>query len=181
VVTHTRLESQVPDDTARHLRQLAALLAYPGFDALAAVRGLRAVAGWPSAAALDELIALPLERWQAEHTRLFVNGYPSTPCFPFVADERGSAAALQDLYCRAGLFAAPELAGYLGTLLECAAYLLDARTLPEPPDPAVLVTLRDDYLTAWLPRFGAALQTHAALTLYRELGAALTAVPDRLR
>lgn len=162
---------------ARRLRQWAALLAYPEGEALAAVRELRTVADWPSSAALAELAALPLERWQAEYTRLFINGYPTTPCPPFATAHWGPGVAeeLQALYHRAGLHAPPEWADYLGTLLDCAAYLLEVA-----PQAAVLAELRDDYLAVWLPRFAAALQTHAALQLYRELGAVLGEVPAEL-
>lgn len=167
-----------PGRSPRLLRQLAAVLAQPEPDALAALHEQRPDLAWLSAAALDELNALPLEHWQAEHTRLFINGYPRTPCPPFESAYRqgqmgGTAGAdLQSLYHALGLEADPALADYLGTLLECAAYLAE-----QPAGHCRLEQiLWQDHLLHWLPRFAADLQAQAGLLLYRELGVALAGV-----
>jgi TorA maturation chaperone TorD len=64
------------------LRILASLLGAPDMDAKEAVQELAAHYDWLRPAA-DELEILPLGEWQAEHTRLFISGYPTTPCPPF--------------------------------------------------------------------------------------------------
>ncbi|AGA89777.1 hypothetical protein Thimo_0949 [Thioflavicoccus mobilis 8321] len=62
------------------LRRLAGLLAQPADDALDLLRDWLPAAPW-LAQAIAELAALPLAEWQGEHTRLFINGYPKTPCW----------------------------------------------------------------------------------------------------
>jgi hypothetical protein len=65
----------------RQLYILSALLAFPEDDALDALRDLLPVAPWLSPA-IEDLAPRTLEQWQGEHTRLFLSGYPKTPCPP---------------------------------------------------------------------------------------------------
>lgn len=177
---------------AEQLRLLAALIAQPADDALDALRDLLPEAPWLGPA-IDELAALPLEHWQAEHTRLFVNGYPKTPCPPFEGAYRegqmgGTAREeLIRLYRRGGLEASGAPADYLGTLLEFAGHLADQLgpaaeaqagqsrrpELTEDAAAALLIALWDEHLRQWLPALARDLQEHARLTLYRSLGAQL--------
>ncbi len=167
------------------LRLLAALLAQPEDDALDALRDQLGTAPW-LAPAIAELEALPLTEWQGEHTRLFVNGYPRTPCPPFESAYRhgqmgGSAREeLSGLYARAGLRATGAPPDYLGTLLEYAAFLTEQCTQPAGPTEArtgedppgnLLAALWEEHLSTWLPRFASDLRDAAALELYRILGA----------
>ena len=69
-------------DRIDELRVLSMLLGAPDGDAREAVADLARQFPWLDAATA-QLRKLPLEEWQAEHTRLFVNGFPSTPCPPF--------------------------------------------------------------------------------------------------
>ena len=69
------------ESTSQELRMLAALLAHPESDALEALKDMLPAAPW-LAEAIAELARIPLEHWQAEHTRLFVSGYPKTACPP---------------------------------------------------------------------------------------------------
>ena len=160
----------------QHLRILSALLAMPEADALEVLRDLLPQAVW-LAGALAELEQMPLEHWQAEHTRLFVNGYPKTLCPPFESAYRegimgGTAVGtLAALYGRAGLQATEAPADYLGTLLECAAFLTEQGDQGE-----LLSKLWNDHLNRWVPRFARDLQTHSDLALYRELGAQLARI-----
>lgn len=163
--------------TPAHLRRLAILLAMPEADARDTLHALIPVEPWLTAA-LAELNTLPLERWQAEHTRLFVNGYPKTPCPPFESAYRqgnlgGSTTAdLQGLYQRAGLHATEAPADYLGTQLEFAAYLLDASQGDTSADCLVATLTAElwaEHLCRWLPRFAQDLHAQAELTLYRAL------------
>jgi putative dimethyl sulfoxide reductase chaperone len=152
---------------------LAALLGFPDDDALGALRDLLPVAPWLSPP-LQELEKTPLEHWQGEHTRLFLSGYPKTPCPPFESAYRqgqmgGTAASdLEALYSRAGLKATAAPADYLGTLLECLALLTERGDMGP-----VLEELWEAHLQRWLPRFSQDLQAHSELGLYRELGVRL--------
>jgi TorA maturation chaperone TorD len=157
------------------LRAVAALLGVPDGDAREAVADLARRFPWLDPAA-RELQTLPLEQWQAEHTRLFVTGFPVTPCPPFESAYRegrlfGAAVdELEDFYARLGRVSIGAPADYLGTLLECAAWL--------EADPDSRPVYRDElwrgHLAHWLPRFCADLDRHSRLRLYR-------AVADWLR
>ncbi len=163
----------------RQLYILSALLAFPEDDALDALRDMLPVAPWLSPA-IEELAHRPLEHWQGEHTRLFLSGYPKTPCPPFESAYRqgqmgGTAAGdLESLYRRAGLGARLAPADYLGTLLECLA-LLEERGDAE----GIIGELWGAHLDRWLPRFARDLQLHGEFELYRLLGARLAGLCGR--
>lgn len=154
---------------SNHLRILAALLAMPEADALDALRDMRPQAPWLEFS-LPELERIPLEHWQAEHTRLFISAYPKLPCPPYESAYRQgtmvgiSARELADLYRRAGLQAMDVLPDYLGTMLECVAYL------KETGRDDLLRELTEEHLALWVPRFASDLVDHARLDLYRALG-----------
>lgn len=158
---------------SRQLRILALLLAHPGEESLAALEEMAREEPW-LAPALDELEKLPLETWQAEHTRLFLNGWPRTPAPPFESAWRsgqldGSACEeLEQLYRSAGLSATGAPADYLGTQLEFSAWLL------EQGDPGNLVpVLWEEHLAQWLPGFCEKLEAASDLQLYALLAAEL--------
>lgn len=158
-----------PSTDPSQLRILAALLAMPEDDALDALRDMRPQAPWLEPC-LPELERIPLEHWQTEHTRLFISAYPRLPCPPYESAYRQgtmggiSARELADLYRRAGLQAVDVPADYLGTLLECAAYL------KETGRDDLLRELTEEHLAFWVPRFARDLTDHAGLDLYRALG-----------
>jgi TorA maturation chaperone TorD len=160
----------------RELRILAALLAQPEDDALDALRDLLTQAPW-LAVGVAELERTPLEHWQAEHTRLFINGWPRTPCPPFESAYRQgemggtSVGDLGDLYRRAGLQATEAPPDYLGTLLECAAWLAG-----QPDGGPLLQELEEAHIDRWVPRFAQDLRANAGLILYRTLGERLAAL-----
>ncbi len=159
----------LPSTDPNQLRILAALLAMPEADALDALRDMRPQAPWLEFS-LPELERIPLEHWQAEHTRLFISAYPKLPCPPYESAYRQgtmvgiSARELADLYHRAGLQAVDVLPDYLGTLLECAAYF------KETGRDDLLRELTEEHLALWLPRFARDLVDHAGLDFYRTLG-----------
>jgi TorA maturation chaperone TorD len=144
----------------------------PEDDAIDALQDMQPYAPW-IADCLPEMERLPLDHWQAEHTRLFINGYPKTPCPPFQSAYRqgnmgGTAASdLEGLYKRAGLQPADVRADYLGTMLECAAYLQDRGMQ------GLLNELVNEHLERWVPRFARDLAENAELGLYHELGVRL--------
>jgi len=160
-------------EDSNQLRILAALLAMPADDARDALGDMRQGAPWLEAS-LPELERTPLDRWQAEYTRLFLSGYPKTPCPPFESAYRQgtmggtSARDMEGLYRRAGLRSSEAPADYLGTMLECAAYL------QEQGMDDLLRELKEEHLERWLPRFSRDLSNNAKLELYRELGVQLS-------
>jgi TorA maturation chaperone TorD len=156
------------DIQSTELNILASLLGNPDMDAKEAVRDLADHYEW-LAPAVEELDKLSLEEWQAEHARLFITGYPTTPCPPFESAYlqgrmRGHAVdALVDLYHRIGMASTGAPADYLGTLLECAAYLKS-----EPKAASIFWSeLWSGHLGRWAPKFCRDLKRHARLKLYR--------------
>lgn len=151
------------------LRTLATLLAMPEADAIDALRDMHDQAPWLESS-LPELEQLPLEHWQAEYTRLFITAYPKIPCPPYGSAYRQGtmggtvARELVQLYRRAGLQPTDIPSDYLGTMLECAAYLQDQGM------EALLEELVDGHMKPWVPRFARDLQNQTRLDLYRVLG-----------
>jgi TorA maturation chaperone TorD len=158
--------------TPEQLRLLATLLATPADDALAALHEL-ATGDLELQEACAELTPLPLDRWQGEHTRLFVSAFPKVPCPPFESAYRhgqmdGKATLeLETLYRRIGLESKEIPADYLGVILECAAWLMEQ---PEETAAGYLNELWQQHLALWLPQFSADLQRESELRLYRLLG-----------
>lgn len=159
--------------SARLLQLAAMLLGRPDENSLPTLRELATEHAWLQPP-VDELMDLPLQEWQGEHTRLFINGYPKTPCAPFESIYRHGRMAgpacdeLVQLYAEAGVSVTEGLqADYLGVMLEFAALLLERRT----PDADIqLKSLRDKHLSGWLPEFSERLQQETRIKLYRSLG-----------
>lgn len=159
--------------TAQVLRLSALLLGMPDEHSLETLRELAAEHDWLQSPA-DELREVALQEWQAEHTRLFINGFPKTPCAPFESIHRhgrmeGPACdELYQLYADAGVSVSGDLpADYLGTMLEFAALLIERGT---PDAKLQLETLLDRHLTGWLPQFSERLRQETRFKLYRRLG-----------
>lgn len=164
-----------------HLRLLAVLLAAPEEGSLALVEELAQAHDWLRAPAA-ELLRMPLGEWQAEHTRLFVSGYPKTACPPFESayrkgDSGGLAAEqLSAFYLSLGLATDGVSSDYLGTILECAAYLLDT---PRTADDDSWSSFWQEHFVGWVPRFAQDLLTESRLMLYRQFAEELLdCVPD---
>jgi len=163
--------------TAEHLTSdyyslLAGLLAMPSLESLAVLTELAQEYSWLQPA-VDELQRTTLSHWQAEHTRLFINGHPKTCCPPFASVYRHGVMnghiclQIVQFYERLGLQPIEGLsADYLGALLESAAYLL-----AQPQHNTELwEQLWQHYLANWVPQFAQDLQQHSELILYRQLG-----------
>lgn len=155
------------------LQSLAMLLGMPERDSLLTLQEMLSEHDWLQPA-VDELAEIPLEHWQAEHTRLFISGYPETPCAPFESIYRhgqmeGPACEeLKKLYARAGLSPTDDFpADYLGTMLAFAAWLLEQGT---PEADIQLQELQQKHFTCWLPEFSERLTRDARLQLYRSMG-----------
>lgn len=156
----------------QELRLLSGLLASPDGDSLAVLRELAGRHDWLRQPVM-ELESLPLGEWQAEHTRLFISGHPKTVCPPFESAFLGGAMfgaacdQIGDLYRRAGLEAEGAPPDYLGTMLECAAHLLEQQC---EHSNGLFRELWQEHLAAWVPRFGTVLAEESGLELYRQLG-----------
>ena len=148
--------------SSTHLRVLAGLLAVPGEESLETVKELTQEHAWLTSAA-EQLSEISLEHWQAEHTRLFVNGHPKAACPPFESVYRHGVMnsylcdEVDKLYHAVGLEPVEEFfPDYLGTLLECAAYLSEHL----PAHQEHWETLWQKHLLPWVPRFAGDLQQH---------------------
>lgn len=163
-----------PDN--RELAVLAELLSSPQQESLDILSDTAAVFPWLQDS-VEELKTTPLDQWQAEHTRLFVNGYPKTPCPPFQsAFKHGSLGgeedeALNRLYNDAGLSPTPDLPpDYLGTMLQFGAWCLRMEK------DELWNRLREHHIDDWLGGFAETLQQEAELKLYQVLGQRLSSI-----
>ena len=160
---------------AERLRRLGWLLALPGDDAMEVLADAAAVEPWLTDV-LPQLEELGLAEWQGEYTRLFITGYPKTLCPPFESAYRQRnmggpvVTELEALYRRAGLRSTDMPADYLGTMLECAAHLLEQEGAR---DGELWGDLWDGHLSRWVPQFARDLVEHSRLGLYRALGGEL--------
>lgn len=162
--------------SSKMLRLLAMLLGMPDRGSLSILQEMLTEHGWLRPA-VDELAVIPLDHWQAEHTRLFINGHPKTPCAPFESIYRhgrmdGPACEeLSRLYDSAGVIPTADLpADYLGTMLTFAAWLLEQET----PEACIqLQTLQQKHFASWLPEFSERLTREAHLQLYQDIGGRL--------
>ncbi len=165
------MDSPLPSATT--LRCLARLLGAPDDGAQRSLRRHAAEHPWLSGAVV-EMAVVPLDRWRAEHTRLFVSGYPRTACPPFESAYRhgrmGGPAVheLEDLFARNGLAPDGMPADFLGALLDLAGELRD-----RPLAASSLAELWSRHLALWVPDFAADLDRHATLRVYRDLAARL--------
>jgi len=165
-------DGEVP---ASRLRLFAILLASPERDSAEVLSELRIDHSWLKKAC-DQLAGFSLAHWQAEHTRLFVTGFPKTACPPFKSAYHGQglhSSAAEDLagfYRELGLFAQDMPPDYLGTLLECWAFLI------EQSHDGAAKTLWAEHLAPWLPRFASDLKESSQLELYRALADQLDAL-----
>lgn len=161
--------------TAEQLQLFATLLGTPEADSLELLHSLNAQHPWLDGV-LRELDEIPLQQWQGEHTALFINGYPHTVAPPFLSALRSGQMggadeeAMRDFYYRLGLEADEMPADYLGTLFECAAWLLQQ----EEKQSEDFAELWDNYLYPVLPDFANRLIEHQGLRLYQEMGRQLS-------
>jgi TorA maturation chaperone TorD len=156
--------------TSEHLQLLSLLLGTPVRGSLEMLETLAGEHPWLEVP-LEELREMPLAQWQGEHTRLFVSGYPKTAAPPFISALRhglmggGAEEELRGFYRHLGMEPSGMPADYLGTLFECAAWLLSQNgRQPE------LDELWQNYLLPILPEFSQRLFEQGCLRLYREMG-----------
>uniref|UniRef100_Q3AS11 Cytoplasmic chaperone TorD n=1 Tax=Chlorobium chlorochromatii (strain CaD3) TaxID=340177 RepID=Q3AS11_CHLCH len=133
---------------------------------------------------LDAFAAEPQEQLQAEYTRLFLNGYPNTPCPPYESvyrEERmmgESSLAVQKLYQQWEIAIDANLSDHLATELEFLAFLSAATTLTEVATDALATReyFLEEHVRQWLPQFCRDLQKEATVEAYRLLSQLLANV-----
>ncbi len=162
--------------TPEQLQLFSLLLSAPQEDSLALLEPLSRQHTWLSAP-LNELQDLSLQQWQGEHTALFINGYPHTVAPPFLSalqsGQMGGSEeeAMREFYYRLGLEADGMPADYLGTLFECAAWLLQQEEQSND-----FADLWNNYLYPVIPDFANRLIEHQGLRLYQEMGRQLSQI-----
>ena len=104
----------------KNLRLHGLMLCMPESESLSLLESLASEHRWMQAG-LHELSLTPLEEWQGEYTRLFVNGFPKTAAPPFESVYRHQTMfgpvvdELHALYREAGLATGEMPADYLGS------------------------------------------------------------------
>ncbi len=160
----------------KNLRLHGLMLCMPETESLSLLESLAPEHRWMQAG-LHELSLTPLDEWQGEYTRLFVNGFPKTAAPPFESVYRHQSMfgpvvdELHALYREAGLAIGEMPADYLGTQLEFAAHLAASS---DPRAPEWLARLWRDHLHRWLPKFITDLCQNSHLLIYRLWGGQLT-------
>ena len=135
-----------------------------------------------NASAFDELIALfekeEDEVLQAEYTRLFINGYPHTPCPPYESvylEKRmlGQASLdVQAFYQEWQMRVETGLTDHIATEFEFLSFLASAQSIKNIAMSAVDASDRffKEHLCRWVPQFAADLQLSALIDAYKLLG-----------
>ncbi len=165
--------------TPQQLRIFAVLLAKPSKDSLAILEEIAQENHWLYES-VQELKQISLEDWQAEHTQMFINGYPETCCPPFESVylhgimNSPVCNQIEQIYQSVDLEPVDGVpADYLGMMLECAAYLLEQKNSQssdiENRDQN-FQTLWQEHLAKWVPNFANDLQKNSELRLYQQLG-----------
>lgn len=154
------------DTLSNELNLLASLLNAPDLCTKEAVLELAEHYPWLKPAT-EELEKLPVDVWQAEHKRLFLDcAFALQPCDFKQLTRRPHGPplkTLQQLYKRMGLGFAETSADYFGTLLECAAYLNANPNLGK----IYWSELWHDHLACWIPGFCKELKAESRLAIYR--------------
>jgi TorA maturation chaperone TorD len=156
------------DALSNELSLLASLLSAPNLETKEAVLELAMYYPWLQPA-VEELEKLPINVWQAEHDRLFADHAVTHPFMShrmayFSKRPHGlPLQALKHLYKRMGMGFTDVSLDYLGTLLECAAYLNSNPSLGKE----FWAELWHEHLAYWIPGFCRELQHESRLALYR--------------
>lgn len=163
-------------EQVKELDLLSALLAEPCEESLATLEEIAPQLPWLSAEALAEIRQLPLDHWQAEHTRLFVSGHPKTPCMPFESvwtegQMMGeSVLRMSQWYADAGFDVQTELPfDFLGTELQFLAFMIEHHREQEEQIADLLLALQ-----AWIPKFATTVIIQTEVKLYKDWAKRLT-------
>lgn len=137
---------------------------------------------------IDLLEKEPVVKLQAEYTRLFITGYPKTPCPPYESVYRDkqllgkSNQEVQTIYREWGMLVDARLADHLATEFEFLAFLSSASGLTEIADKAKEAErdFIDEHLGKWVLKFADDLKSHAGLEGYKLLGEAIGELMDEI-
>jgi len=166
---------------AHTFRFLHLLFAYPGDAFLPELRQSAETLSEQAGEPLRLVRSFELERQellQAEYTRLFINGYPETPCPPYESVYRekrmhgDSAMDVQSAYRRWDLSVDVGLIDHLSTEFEFLAFLATVEALGEPPAPEAAESktrFLEEHLCRWLPAFTRDLKQAARIDAYMKL------------
>lgn len=169
-------------------RFLSSTFAYPneGFISLlrknlAQVSATESPLGSKLHQVVDLLEKEPLVKLQADYTRLFITGYPKTPCPPYESVYREkqllgkSNQEVQTIYHEWGMLVDSRLADHLATEFEFLAFLSSASDQAEIADKAKKTerVFIDDHFGKWVPKFANDLKSHAEIEGYKLLGEAI--------
>ncbi len=117
--------------------------------------------------AIDELRELPPEEFQAEHTRLFVNSFPTLPCPPYesayremllMGDYTEEVAKYYSLY---GLEIPEDLPDHISYELDFMRFLL------EEEDEKLAKEFFEEHILQWVPDFIKDLKNESRLKFYK--------------
>jgi TorA maturation chaperone TorD len=128
-----------------------------------------------------------MEHLQAEYTRLFINGYPNTPCPPYESvylEKRmlGDASVrVQSAYSQWDMTVESGLIDHIATEFEFLAFLCTAESLNlaiglEARKSASLFIR--EHLCRWVPKFIEDLRCSASMEAYKLLGDIMKALMD---
>lgn len=182
------------ENKVRILRFLSQCFAYPNSAFLPNLRKrLQEITGEKEKAGFEPLLRLfeqeNNEQLQGEYTRLFVTGYPKTPCPPyesFFMEGRllgPNSTKVQAIYEEWGMTCDTGLVDHISTELEFLAFLASAATLDSTREDACKAyeLFIRNHLSQWLPDFCGALEKHSSFSAYHKLAALLaTSVPSTL-
>ncbi len=141
---------------------------------------------------LSALIALfenaNMELLQAEYTRLFINGYPNTPCPPYESvylEKRmlGEASLkVQNAYNQWDMTVDSGLVDHIATEFEFLAFLYSAESI----NPAIGIEARNssslfirEHICRWVPKFIDDLNNSASIEAYTLLSAIMKTIIDQ--
>ncbi|WP_294348337.1 molecular chaperone TorD family protein [Prosthecochloris sp.] len=181
----------VLENKARILRFLSHCFAYPNSAFLPNLQTqLQNIATKKDKAGFDSLLQLfereNSEQLQGEYTRLFITGYPSTPCPPYESVFRegtmlgSNSRKVDHLYREWGMTSDPDLLDHISTELEFLAFLASAATLDETRNNAneTYHSFFHDHVQQWIPDFSEKLHDNTKSPAYRKLAALLpTSIP----
>jgi len=125
------------------------------------------------------------EQLQGEYTRLFLNGYPKTPCIPYESvylEKRmlGEASlAVGAAYAEWEMQVEPGVLDHVSTELEFLAFLASAESMGgrlAKDARKASESFLTEHLCRWVPRLAADLAREAKMEPFRLLGEALQTV-----
>lgn len=171
----------IPNDKAKAFKFMSLAFAYPNEAFVPALKeAAKELAGHAETKAdlIESFEYADRELLQAEYTRLFINGYPDTPCLPYESvrlEQRmhGEASvAVQAEYQAWGLSVDAGLIDHISTEFEYLAFLSSIPSaepsLSAKAEASFELFLRE-HLCRWVPALISELGRSAKMECYRSL------------